>query len=523
MISSSARYSEWQHRSPPCMARDRRGFVLILVLVVIMMLSFAAYSFSHRMLTEYTAGKFSIQQVQRRLLAESALELATVRAHRDQLQRPARLTLSDGLQGQFEVVPGINSRTGAMTHGVINESSRLNLNTLKVDSAHREETRTRLLQLPGMTPTLADSLLGWLANSPGSDRSSDSFLGAKEDAPRRIVEQLSDLLEVRGMSRELLWGEDQNQNTILDAEEDDGAARWPTDNRDGQLDLGLSQYLTVHSAESPLDSLGRPRIVLNQTNIASLFDDVQQEFGTNAALFIVACRMNGATYSDALRPDEGDNLEKRKLERFETARQRMRAQLGLADEGNSAAATGAGQVRAGMTLTQPAVTFRSLVDLFGGHVRILINGRDTVINSPWPADPATLTRELPRLQERFALEDKPAMGRININEADEAVLRAIPGVSESQARSIFHKQPKAEDRRPEYRSIAWLLTQGLLTPGEFREFAPWITTGGDVFSGLAVGRIAGQGSASVIQFRVDCTSATPALLFRRELPTLDLE
>ncbi|MFO0976964.1 MAG: hypothetical protein U0996_11240 [Planctomycetaceae bacterium] len=38
--------------------------VLILVLVIIMMLSFAAYSFSHRMLTEYTAGKYSNQHVQ---------------------------------------------------------------------------------------------------------------------------------------------------------------------------------------------------------------------------------------------------------------------------------------------------------------------------------------------------------------------------------------------------------------------------------------------------------------------------
>lgn len=506
----------------------RRGFVLILVLVVIMLLSFAAYSFSHRMLTEYTASRYSTQQIQRRLLAESALELVTMRSEHHRLAKPISCRLPDGSEGHLEVIRGLTAKNGRPQFGVVNESSRLNLNILKIDAAHRDETRARLVQLPGMTPSLADALMDFLANRSASDTTTSDFLEEKEDVSRRVVHRLSDLLHVRGMTEELLWGEDQNQNSILDPEEDDGAIRPPADNRDGVLQQGLSQFVTLHSAESAFDTQGRPKIVLNQSNLANLFDEVQTEFGTTAALFVVSLRMNGTTYSDALRPDEGDNLEQRRLERFETARARMKAQLGL-DETGMPAETGAGQVRAGLTLTQPAISFRSLVDLFGGHVRILIDGRDTVINSPWPADPATLARQLPVLEKRLTIDREPAAGRININEASEPVLKTIPGITPVQARSIFQKQPGPDSASLDYKSIAWLMTHGILTPGEFRQMAPWITTGGDVFSGLAIGRTESvkqrelRFPSAVIQFQIDCTGVSPALLLRKELPSLPVD
>ncbi|MFN5732544.1 MAG: hypothetical protein ACK48R_11910, partial [Planctomyces sp.] len=56
---------------------SRRGFILLLVLVVTALLSFAVYSFSHLMVLEATAASESLQQLRRRRLAESAIELAT--------------------------------------------------------------------------------------------------------------------------------------------------------------------------------------------------------------------------------------------------------------------------------------------------------------------------------------------------------------------------------------------------------------------------------------------------------------
>ena len=49
--------------------------VLVLVLVVVMMLSFAVYSFSSLMVAEYSATTTGLTHLQRRELATSAIEL----------------------------------------------------------------------------------------------------------------------------------------------------------------------------------------------------------------------------------------------------------------------------------------------------------------------------------------------------------------------------------------------------------------------------------------------------------------
>ena len=60
----------------------------------------------------------------------------------------------------------------------------------------------------------------------------------------------------------------------------------------------------------------------------------------------------------------------------------------------------------------------------------------------------------------------------------------------------------------------------MLTTGEFRAIAPLITTGGDVFSGFAVGQIMGQRPISVIRFVLDASRATPQVLQFEDLPVM---
>ncbi|MFO0976963.1 MAG: hypothetical protein U0996_11235 [Planctomycetaceae bacterium] len=110
----------------------------------------------------------------------------------------------------------------------------------------------------GMTLTLADSFLNWLANSKDSGNPSDGSLALEGRSitpccPATFGFAPDPRDDVQGLGIALGFREDQNQNTILDPEEDDGTSHWPSDNRDGKLQLGLSQHLTVHSAESPLD------------------------------------------------------------------------------------------------------------------------------------------------------------------------------------------------------------------------------------------------------------------------------
>src|ERR1043166_6895475 len=51
------------------------------------------------------------------------------------------------------------------------------------------------------------------------------------------------------ISLDILYGEDANLNGLLDPNENDGPQTLPDDNRDGRLDHGIFEYLTVYSRQ----------------------------------------------------------------------------------------------------------------------------------------------------------------------------------------------------------------------------------------------------------------------------------
>jgi len=58
------------------------------------------------------------------------------------------------------------------------------------------------------------------------------------------------------MTTEILYGEDTNLNGVLDPNENDGDVSLPTDNRDGRLDAGLLEYVTVYTRQPNTGSDG---------------------------------------------------------------------------------------------------------------------------------------------------------------------------------------------------------------------------------------------------------------------------
>jgi len=509
---------------------SRRGFILLLVLVVTALLSFAVYSFSHLMVLEATAASENLQQLRRRRLAESAIELATagiLQRSAGRLSPELELLLDDGQRARLLLLQALPMAGAELRPGLVNESSRLNLGTLPLQLSRRQQSRNRLLALPGVTPPLADAILDWMDedNDP-SEYGAEAAWYLAQSPPRLprngIFQDLRELLQVRGMTAELLFGEDQNANGVLDPEENDGSLTAPADNRDGVLQTGLSTLLTLVSAESSgADRSGC--ILINDSDLAGLYDRLQTRFGSEAALFVVAGRLNGINWLDDLRPDEGEDMETRRLERLEQAEARLNAQLGLNKaEGGQDSSTS----RGGLLLTgQPVFKFRSLVDLFGGEVRATVSGEDRLLRSPWPSDPATVSRMLPEFERAFALTADPVIrGRINVNCAAAEVLATIPGISESAARSIRSLQPRSlQGLTPEDGSVAWLLNRGLVTMGEFRAIAPMITSGGDVFSGFAVGQIVGRPPLAVIRFVLDASRKSPQVQQLEELPVMSAE
>ncbi len=510
----------------------------MLVLVVVMVLSFAVYSFSSLMVTEYAATTTGLTHLQRRELANSAIELAAVHVRQQHSSAPRReqaislrqaipIDLPNGAQARMSVLRELPGSDRPPEFGLSDESVKLNINTLRLELSRRKEARRRLTAIPGLTVQIADAIIDWMdPDDEVYEFGAETSFYTAQSPPRQPqqgpFQNLSELLMVRGVTSELLYGEDLNANGLLDPEEDDGDLNAPRDNKDGVLQRGWSEHMTLLSCEGTLLVTGRRKINLNAKILAELFDQLEPVLGTDAAVYIIACRMRGATFLDEPRPDEGEEQERRRLERIESVRQRLDAQLGNVD-GDRRSLSADQTQRGGLTLGDGPSQFKSLTDLFGGQVQISVDGKDALLQSPWSADPVTVRRMLPLFEQMLTTVAGDALsGRININEASEPVLRSIPGVTESVARSILRMQ--SEIRRTEagdeFHSVAWLLSRGLVSMSELRSMGPYITVSGDIRGGIAVGQTSGHASVAAIRFMLDCSSPRRRILTLQDLPVM---
>jgi hypothetical protein len=167
--------------------------------------------------------------------------------------------------------------------------------------------------------------------------------------------------------------------------------------------------------------------------------------------------------------------------------------------------------------------FKSLLELFGGQVRISLDGKDSLLPSPWATDPVTIRRMLPLLEQMLTTTASDVLlGRININEASEPVLRTLPELSNSAARAIVQMQSEIRNsaNASEFASVAWVLSRGLVSAAQLRAMGPYITTHGDVRSGVAVGQMSGHPSIAGIAFVLDCSGYRDRILELRDLPVM---
>ncbi len=147
--------------------------------------------------------------------------------------------------------------------GIVDEASKLDLNTATVEM---------LEALPRMTPPLAAAIVDWRdtdddASAGGAESSTYIGLNPGYQCKNAPFETVEELRLVYGMTLEILYGEDSNQNGILDPNENDGELSPPSDSRDGHLDPGLAEYLTVFTREPKVTNLGSNRVDLAAGNI----------------------------------------------------------------------------------------------------------------------------------------------------------------------------------------------------------------------------------------------------------------
>jgi len=276
----------------------RSAFVLVAVLVVVVLTSMVAVSLLFHLKAEETAATATASSEQAWAAAMAgvyeAMRVLAISRPGDLSWRdnPAafrsRLVADDGVDRWYFTVfaPADPDAHDPIRYGLTDEASRAHLNKL---------AETNLLQLPGMTPALAQAILDfvdadWTARPDGAEQPFYDQLPTPYAIPNGPLQALEELLLVRGMTPALFFGEDANQNFQLDPNEDDGDARFPPDNRDGRLDLGLRQYLTVWSYEYEDDDSGAPRIDLNDPTAP-----LPEALAEPVARYILALRTNKVT------------------------------------------------------------------------------------------------------------------------------------------------------------------------------------------------------------------------------------
>ena len=145
---------------------------------------------------------------------------------------------------------------------VTDEAGKLNINTI---------TKEQLMALPDMEEAIADAILDW-RDGDDDPQPQGAEAGYYENLPvpykirNGPLRTIRELLRVKGVTEDLLYGEDTNLNGQLDANEKDRDLSPPFDNGDDVLDQGWIAFLTCYSYEKNVDADGNARVNINQAS-----------------------------------------------------------------------------------------------------------------------------------------------------------------------------------------------------------------------------------------------------------------
>ena len=314
--------------------QPQRGVVLIIVLVVVVVVALAAYTFSDLMIAHRRVTEVNGRRIQARMLAQSGVEAVKMYLMQDEATRaqagghynnplyfqgavvvPEPNTL---YRGSFTVVaplldPSDPTLTG-VRYGLEDESARLNLNlVLKADAIQAGAGRTLLMALPGMTEDVADAILDWMdEDTDARDYGAEfedyySQLQPSYEPRNGPIQTVEELLLVRGVTPDLLFGADFNRNGMVDPHEQNTSTSLGvggvsstisaamTDPTLSGLTRGWAAYLTLYSSEKNANADGAPRININNEDLEALQAELSDVFSDEWTNFILAYRLYGPT------------------------------------------------------------------------------------------------------------------------------------------------------------------------------------------------------------------------------------
>jgi len=441
-------------------AYRQRATVLILVLWAIAVLSLVAGGLAFATRQGIALSNIDRDRIISHWLARAGVERAIAAVMDDPRSvdtnddlwsdDPDEMEQAELTGGTFSVIHDDYQAIPAPLYGAGDECAKLNVNVAG---------QKQLMKLPNMTAPIAAAIIDWRDKNeePEPDGIERGYYQGLEhpytirNGPVRTVREL---LLVRGVTPELLYGEDSNLNCLLDPNENDGDVSEPSDNADGRLDRGWFAYLTVYSYEKNVTGDGEKRLNLNEASAETLSSRLNLEQW--AAKSIVKAR------------------DKKKDKKFEHLVDLLDVTRDTSDsKGNTKEADI--NVRSEEDKDRPVTK-----DIFTGIVDELTLKKDNVL---W--------------------------GKININTAPAVVLATLPGIDEDHAETLVNHRESMGG----YTSIADLLDVTGITKKKFAQLEDAITIRSNVFRIHSCGYASSALAMATIECIVDRSEQIPRILY----------
>jgi len=503
----------------------RKGILLPIAAVIAVLWTLSAYQFSEQLLCHFSLAFRTRNEIAARTCMASAttwlaaFSESSAWSSSNTLNNPELFSnVSEGTEqapmtycivsASLKAGPGADQ---AFRFGLEDESSKLDINWLALDA---KDGRGPLMHLPGMTVALADSLLDWIDadDTPREFGAERNYYFSKGDVvlpPNAEIQDLSELVNVRGFTRELIFGTQPNADfSAADRERLQGSRFDLTSSRKSS---GWARFLTTYAGEAA--ALESEKIIVNSPKLPKLYDELKKQVGEDGARFIVAVRLAGIL-------ERPVGMQKKRQEKSVQSRLedqlRGKAAVPGSSRGNS--------VVAGLDLSRaPQFEITSLFDLIGTNVRIVIEGKDEVLTSPWGATGNGVEAALTLLNK--AIDTRPTKvlrGRLNVNTAPRELLKGLPELTESKLNKLLETRDR-QFRRASTNGPAclWLITENVFSIDEIRRLAPYLTDRGNVFTGTVCAFAPQQGAVYRRKVTIDGTVSPPLVIKRLNLPPGD--
>lgn len=508
----------------------RRGSVIVIVIWSVAIAAVVVGAAQVLAFRQAAMGRESIAKVEARWAARAGIEetIAVLEYHTEepdpsnsrQMYKDLELVADGQLSsGDWQIR---HVEDGVEIKGPQDEHAKLNVNNI---------TQQTLLELDAMTMDVADAIVDWrdADDTPGMMGAEYDFYVNRDVGyePRNAsFRSIPEIELVAGAFPKYVRGEDQNLNGRLDPNENDGGASEPPDDADGFLDAGWSSALTARSSGSLLGSTGEPKLNLKE----AAPEEMQERFGVTT---------EQATALNSFAKGQSAKLEMLLTQDLQTLSASGGAGAGANGRGGVGAAAGAmGRGASGggagskggtgvkglgdQSAAGLAASMGGVGNGGGGQANNQGAGRQSGRSSSGAPAQGGAARiqaldqgQLRRIFQEGSLDTAgaPILGKVNLNTAPPAVLRALLPDDPISADAILSLRNSSSTG---LLAISDLLGSNRISPQAIAAIAPYADTQSYVFTVTSRGRSATTGLEIEITVVIDRSTLPARILEYRE-------